>query len=118
MYKYDLEERLINFSVLIIEIVNEMPNTKAGNHLSGQLVRSGTSCSLNYGEAQSGESRRDFIHKMKVVLKELRETFICLKIIHKSKLYKTESKIIKAKEENNELISIFVKSVATAQNNK
>ena len=73
MNKFDLEERLIDFSVLIIEIINEMPNSKAGNHLSGQLVRSGTSVSLNYGEAQSGESRKDFIHKMKVVLKELRE---------------------------------------------
>ena len=117
MNKYDLEERLIDFSVLIIEIVNEMPNSKAGNHLSGQLVRSGTSVSLNYGEAQSAESRKDFIHKMKVILKEFRETFICLKIIHRSKLYKTESKIIEAKKENNELISIFVKSIETAQNN-
>jgi len=83
MNKFELEERLINFAVLIIEIVNELPNTKAGNHLSGQLVRSGTSPALNYGEAQSGESRKDFIHKIKVVLKELRETFVCLKIIHK-----------------------------------
>jgi len=73
MNKFDLEERLIDFSVLIIEIVNDMPNSKVENHLSGQLVRSGTSVSLNYGEAQSGESRKDFIHKMKVVLKELRE---------------------------------------------
>jgi len=113
----DLEERLITFSVLIIEIVNEMPNTKAGNHLSGQLVRSGTSVSLNYGEAQSGESRRDFIHKMKVVLKELRESFVCLKIIHRTKLYRTEMKIENALKENNELISIFVKSIETAQNN-
>lgn len=72
MNKFDLEERLIGFSVLIIEIVNEMSNSKSGNHLSGQLVRSGTSVALNYGEAQSGESRKDFIHKMKVVLKELR----------------------------------------------
>ena len=117
MNKFDLEERLINFSVLIIEIVNEMPNSKAGNHLSGQLVRSGTSVSLNYGEAQSGESRKDFIHKMKVVLKELRETFICLKIIHKTKLYKTEAKILKAQKENDELISVFVKSIETAQKN-
>ncbi len=117
MNKFDLEERLIDFSVLIIEIVNEMPNSKAGNQLSGQLVRSGTSVSLNYGEAQSGESRKDFIHKMKVVLKELRETFICLKIIHKTNLYKTEEKIVKAKKENDELISIFVKSVETAQKN-
>ena len=115
--KYDLEERLIEFSVLIIEIVNETPNSKSGNHLSGQLVRSGTSVSLNYGEAQSGESRKDFIHKMKIVLKELRETYICLKIIHKTKLYKTETKIAKAKKENDELISIFVKSIETAQKN-
>ena len=118
MDKFDLEDRLVRFSVLIIEIVNEMPNTKAGNHLAGQIVRSGTSVSLNYGEAQSAESPKDFIHKMKVVLKELRETYVCLKIIHLSKLYKTESKIIMAKKENNELISIFVKSVATAQKNK
>jgi len=117
MNKYDLEERLILFSVLIIEIVNEMPNSKAGNHLSNQLVRSGTSVSLNYGEAQSAESSRDFIHKMKVILKELRETFICLKLINISKLCKTEEKIIKAKKENNELISIFVKSIQTAQRN-
>ena len=95
-----------------------MPNSKAGNHLSGQLVRSGTSISLNYGEAQSAESKKDFIHKMKVILKELRETFVCLKIIHVSKLYKTEEKIIKAKKENNELISIFVKSIDTAQKNQ
>ena len=117
MNKFDLEDRLIEFSVLIIEIINEMPKTKAGNHLSGQLVRSGTSVSLNYGEAQSGESRKDFIHKMKVVLKELRETFICLKIIYRTKLYKTEAKIVRAKKENNELISIFIKSIETAQNN-
>ena len=69
MKKFDLEERLIEFSVLIIDIVKEMPNSKAGNHLSGQIVRSGTSVALNYGEAQSGESRKDFIHKMKIVLK-------------------------------------------------
>ena len=117
MNKFDLEDRLIDFSVLIIEIVNEMINTKAGNHLSGQLVRSGTSVSLNYGEAQSGESRKDFIHKMKIVLKELRETFVCLKIIYKSKLHLDEIKVIKAKEECNQLISIFVKSVETAQRN-
>jgi len=118
MNKYDLEERLIEFSVLIIEIVNEMINSKAGNHLSGQLVRSGTSVSLNYGEAQSAESKKDFIHKMKVILKELRETYVCLKIIHRSKLYKNEEKIIKGKKENNELISIFVKSIETAQKNQ
>ena len=118
MNKFNLEDRLVEFSVFIIEIINEMPNSKASNHLSGQLVRSGTSVALNYGEAQGGESRKDFIHKMKVVLKELRETFVALKIIHRAKLYKNEGKIIKAKKENNELISIFVKSVETAQKNE
>ena len=112
-----MEERLIEFSVLIIHIVNETPSSKAGNHLAGQLVRSGTSAALNYGEAQSAESKKDFIHKMKVILKELRETFICLKIIHRAKLFKTESKITESKKENNELISIFVKSIETAQKN-
>ena len=117
MNKFDLEERLINFAVLIIEIASELPNTKVGNHLSGQLVRCGTSPALNYGEAQSGESIKDFIHKIKVVLKELRETFVCLKIIYRSKLYKSEKKMQKALKENDELISIFVKSVETAQSN-
>lgn len=117
MDKKKLEDRLIDFAVLIIEIVNEMPNTKAGNHLSGQLVRSGTSPALNYGEAQSAESRKDFIHKIKVVLKELRESFVCLKIIYKARLFKTKIKIEAALKENDELISIFVKSVETAQKN-
>ncbi len=117
MTKKDLEERLINFSVLIIEITDEMPDKKAANHLAGQLVRSGTSPSLNYGEAQSAESRKDFVHKIKVVLKELRESFVCLKIIERAKLYKTKEKIDYALIENNELISIFVKSVETAQKN-
>lgn len=117
MKKFDLEERLINFSVLIIEIVEELPNNKVGNHLAGQLVRSGPSVSLNYGEVQSGESRKDFIHKMKVVLKELRETLICLKIIQRAGLFKKETKMNQAQDENNELISIFVKSIETAQKN-
>lgn len=95
MKRFDLEERLINFSVLIIEIVNEVSNTKAGNHLSRQLVRCGTSVSLNYGEAQSGESRKDFIHKMKVVLKELRETFVCLKIILEQNHLNQKIKLVK-----------------------
>jgi four helix bundle protein len=118
MNKKELEERLINFAVLIIEIANELPNTKAGNHLSGQLVRSGTSSALNYGEAQSGESRKDFIHKMKVVLKELRETLICLKIIDCAKLLTVFEKLQIALKENDELISIFVKSVETASKNQ
>jgi four helix bundle protein len=110
MDKFNLEERLINFSVLIVEITDSMPATRSGNHLAGQLLRSGTSPSLNYGEAQGGESRKDFIHKIKIALKELRESYVCLKIIHKTKIYKSEDKIKVALKENNELISIFVKS--------
>ncbi len=117
MNKRDLEERLINFAVSIVEIVEVMPTTKAANHLAGQLLRSGTSPALNYGEAQSGESRRDFVHKIKIVLKELRETHICLKIIYRTKLFQSENKILLASAESNELISIFVKSVETAQKN-
>jgi four helix bundle protein len=117
MKRFDLEERLISFSSLIIEIVNIMPNNKVGSNLSGQLVRSGTSVSLNYGEAQSGESRKDFIHKIKIVLKELRETFVCLKLIKRSRLLKDETRLDKAIDENDQLIAIFVKSVDTAQRN-
>lgn len=117
MNKFDLEERLINFSVLIIEITDTMQKKRSGNHLAEQLIRSDTSPSLNYGEAQSGESRKDFIHKIKIVLKELRESYACLKIIYRTKLYESEEKIKTALAENNELISIFVKSVATVQKN-
>jgi four helix bundle protein len=114
---YNLEDRLIDFSVLITKIVETMPNTRAGNHYASQLIRSGSSPALNYGEAQAGDSRKDFVHKLKIVLKELRETIICLKIIEKTKLFAFHELIRKAIDENHELISIFVKSVATAQRN-
>ena len=117
MNRFDLEKRVIDFSVLVCQIVQDLPHTKLGNHIAGQLVRCGTSVSLNYGEAQSGESRKDFIHKMKVVLKELRETFACLSIIDQAGLNRSGTILEKAKRENNELISIFVKSIETAQKN-
>ncbi len=119
MVKYDLHERLIDFAVQIINITDHLKATKAGNHLSGQIVRSGTAPSLNYSEAQSAESRNDFIHKMSLVLKELRETHSCLKIIYKAKLYiKEEEDLIVILKENDELISIFVKSIATSRSKK
>ena len=119
MKKFDLHERLIDFAVQIISITDNLKSTKAGNHLSGQIVRSGTSPSLNYSEAQSAESRNDFIHKMSLVLKELRETHSCLKIIYKAKLYiKEEEDLIVILKENDELISIFVKSIATSRSKK
>ena len=71
--KYDLEDRLIDFAIRIIRVAESLPKTKVGNHIAGQLIRSGRSPAPNYGEAQSAESRLDFIHKMKISLKELRE---------------------------------------------
>jgi four helix bundle protein len=112
--KFDLEERLIDFAVAIIKLVENLPGTKAGLHLGGQLLRSGTSPTLNYGEAKSGESKNDFLHKMKVCLKELRETHNCLRILHRAKIYRNEKEIIELINESNELISIFVKSIVTA----
>ncbi len=114
--RFDLDERLINFAVAIIDISEVLPKTFAGNHIAGQLVRSGTSPALNYGEAQSAESRNDFIHKMKVSAKELRETFNCLRII-KRKSWHAEDKLLPILDENNQLISIFVKSIETAKKN-
>jgi four helix bundle protein len=114
--KFDLNERLINFAVVIIDISECLPKTFAGNHIAGQLVRSGTSPALNYGEAQSAESRNDFIHKMKISAKELRETMNCLKIIEK-KNWVAPDKLSVPINENNQLISIFVKSIETAKKN-
>ncbi len=81
MKKYDLEDRLIEFAVRIIDIAEALPASVAAKNLGGQIVRSGTSPALNYGEAQAAESKADFVHKMKICLKELRETHVCLKII-------------------------------------
>ena len=117
MTNKELEDRLIAFSVLIIEITESMSQSFAGDHLSKQLLRSGTSVSLNYGEAQDAESRNDFIHKFKVILKELRETMICLKLIRSKHLINRSAIVDKVIKENNELISIFVKSVQTARKN-
>ena len=115
---FDLEERLINFAVRIIAVVEALPNTRAGNHVAGQLVRSGTSPSPNYAEAQSAESRNDFIHKIKICLKELRETRVWLLIIQRKPLIKPPHKLQPLLTECDELIAIFVTSIGTAQKNK
>lgn len=114
--KYDLEERLINFSVLLIQLAEKFPKSFSGNHLAGQLTRSGTSPALHYGEAKSAESRSDFIHKMKIALKELRETNICLKIINKLHWFE-QGALTGVLTACNELVSIFVKSISTAEKN-
>jgi four helix bundle protein len=111
-----LEERLIDFAVTIVGVVESLPNSKAGNHIANQLIRSGTSPAPNYGEARSAESRKDFVHKMKISLKELRETMIWLKIIARKCLGHC-SGIPEAIAECDELIAIFVSSTRTADEN-
>jgi four helix bundle protein len=113
--KYDLEERLIGFAILIIKLSENLSGTKAGNAIGSQIVRSGTSPALNYGEAQSAESRKDFIHKLKIILKELRETYISLKIIKGAQMNSDQELLNSAMSECNELISIFVKSIETSK---
>lgn len=112
---FDLEERLIDFAVRIIRTAESLPKTKVGNHIAGQLIRCGTSPAPNYGEAQSAESRSDFIHKMKVSLKELRETKVWLLMIVRANLIKPASKLEPLIKENDDLISIFVTSIKTAK---
>lgn len=113
----DLEERVIDFAVLIISIIEEVKNNYAGNYYGNQLIRSSGSPALNYGEARSAESHKDFVHKMGICLKELRESFNCLKIINKSNLYTgSQDKMAKVLDENNQLIAIFVASIKTSKN--
>jgi four helix bundle protein len=113
---FDLEDRLIEFALAIDEIMELLPNTRLANHIANQLVRASTSPALNYGEAQSAESPRDFIHKLKVILKELRETRVCLKIILKKPLLDLKD-VQDILNENNQLIAIFLKSIETANKN-
>ena len=117
MNKQELENRLIDFAATIIIAASNFDKNYAGNHLAGQIIRSGTSPALNYGEAQSAESSKDFVHKMGVCLKELRESFVCLKIIEKANLTPDLNNLSVAKTEVNELISIFVSSIKTAKAN-
>ena len=116
--KFDLEERLVKLAVSISDLVEALPNTVCGKYLSGQLIRSGLSPALNYGEARSAESVNDFIHKMKIALKELRETFVSLKIIKQKHYQKVSETLDECIKECNELISIFVKSIQTAEKNR
>jgi four helix bundle protein len=115
---FDLEDRLIDFGVRIIRLAQALPKTRVGNHIAGQIIRSGTSPASNYGEAHSAESRSDFIHKMQICLKELRETRVWLLMTAKANLVRSASQLDALIDENNQLISIFVKSVKTARQRK
>jgi four helix bundle protein len=114
---YDLEDRLVGFACTCLTICDKLPSTKAGVNLEHQLSKSGTSPALNYGEAQAAESSEDFIHKLKIVLKELRETRVSLKII-KLKPLVDDPLVDSAMNECNQLIAIFLKSIETAKVNR
>ncbi len=116
--KFDLEDRLIEFVIRVDTIVEELPDTRLGKYIAGQMIRSGTSPALNYGEVMAAESPNDFIHKMKIILKELRETFVCFKIIKRKPLLTNFSKYESSFRENDELIAIFASSIKTAKRNK
>ena len=114
--KYDLEDRLVKFACLCLGVCDLLPNTKTGQNLEYQLSKSCTAPALIYGEAQAAESPADFIHKMKIALKELRESRINLRIINEKPVILNE-KINIAFIEANELITIFTSSISTTKRN-
>jgi four helix bundle protein len=111
---YDLEDRLLEFAARIIRLVEKLPDSRAGNHVAGQLLRSGTSPLPNHGEAQAAESAKDFVHKLKICLKELRESHRWLRLIQHVPLLKP-TLVEPLAGETEELIRIFVRSIETAR---
>jgi len=113
---FDLEDRLLDFSACIIRLVDALPNTRAANHVAGQLLRCGTSPYGNHGEVEAAESRRDFVHKLRICLKELKESRRWLRLLQKAALV-PERKMLAILGETEELIKIFFASVRTAEKN-
>jgi four helix bundle protein len=115
--KFDLEERLLEFACAVIDLSEKLPNTRAGNHIAGQILRSGTSPYPNHGEAEDAESREDFIHKLKLCLKELRETRRWARLINRKNWTKNDPALAFVLKESDELIRIFFSSIQTAKKN-
>jgi len=109
-----LEERLIDFAVRVVRLSAALPKTAAGKHIAGQIMRSGTSAAPNYGEAPGAESQADFVHKLAIVLKELNETSIWLRIVVRSGM-SSEKLTAQLVQENNELCRIITASLKTAR---
>ena len=116
--RYDLLDRFVDYAVRIIRVSESLPDTRAGRHVGSQLLRSGTSPAPNYAEAQSAESRRDFVHKLKISLKELRETLTWLKVIERAEWIPKEDKMRPLLAETDELIAIVFSSIETARKNQ
>ncbi|HYR88821.1 MAG TPA: four helix bundle protein [Terriglobia bacterium] len=111
-----LERRLVQFAINIVTLVEQLPQNLQARHIGNQILRSGTAAAPNYGEARAAESRADFIHKLKICLKELNETVIWLRILQGSIAVNPDflSRLI---VENTELCRILVASVQTARRN-
>lgn len=116
--KFDLEERLLDYAAAIIRVTERLPRTRAGKHIADQLMRAGTSPLPNHGEAQSAESKRDFVHKLSICLKELRESQRWLKLIARVPLVQPASELEPILRETDELVRIFVTSIQTAEKAK
>jgi four helix bundle protein len=116
--KYDLEERLLDFASRIIRLTDALPRSRAAGHVADQLLRSGTSPLSNHGEAQAAESADDFIHKLSIGLKELKETRRWLSLVVKAQLIKEPALIQPLLVETEELIKIFAASIRTARTRK
>ena len=115
--KFDLEDRLLEFASAIIDLSEGLPNTRAGNHVAGQILRSGTAPYPYHGEAEDAESRDDFIHKLKICLKELRETRRWARLVKRRGWTKDETALLFVSGEVEELIRIFYSSIQTAKRN-
>ena len=115
--KFDLNERLIDFAVKIIELYSTITKSAAGTYLCDHMMRAGISPSHHYGEAQGAESRKDFIHKLGILIKELRESLNAMKVIKKANLCNSNLLLDDTIKECIELISIFNKSIDTAKKN-
>src|SRR5437763_16774205 len=113
----ELSDRLLDLSVSIGNIVDVLPDTRLGRHVAGQLVRCGTSAAPNYEEARAAESRSDFIHKLSISLKELRETRNWLRLVLKARLL-PESQLQPVFDETSELCNIVAQSIVTAKGNR
>jgi four helix bundle protein len=115
--KPQLQRRLVRFSAQIVGVDKHLTPCFASRHLYAQILRSATSAALNYGEAQTAESRKDFIHKLGVTLKELKETEVNLEVVLESQVFKNEQPVNDALKECKELIAIFVATRKTAKSN-
>jgi four helix bundle protein len=110
----DLSERLLEFAVRIGKVVDALPDTRLGRHIAGQLVRCGTSAPPNYEEGRAGESRADFVHKLSICLKELRESRFWLRLIIKANLL-PKQKMHLVLDECEQLMKVMAQSVVTAK---